>query len=85
VAYSCDLGYVRDYAVLRIYECVEDHADSDLVVRHGLCGNELILACGLICELTVDSDSLGITLCEYIACIDIEKLELCGRTTAVDN
>jgi hypothetical protein len=54
------------------------------VVRHGFCGNELLLAGRLICELTVDSDSLGITLSEDIACVDVEKLELSGRASAVD-
>ena len=84
VAYCCDLGNVRDYAVIRVNECVEDHSYSNLVVRHGFCGNELILACGLVCELAVDADTLSVTLCEDCACIDVEKLELCGRTTAVD-
>ena len=68
-----------------INESIEDHLDSDLVIRHGFCGNELILACRLICELAVDTDSLSVALCEDCACIDVEKLELCGRASAVDD
>ena len=36
-------------------------------------------------ELSVDTDSVGITLSKNSTCLHVEKLELTGRTSAVDN
>jgi hypothetical protein len=85
VTYGCDLGYIGDNSVILVYKLVEDHCNGNLVIGHSCLDDYIILTGSLVCELAVDTDPLGVSLSEDIACIDIEKLELTGRTSAVDN
>jgi hypothetical protein len=85
VTNSLDLADIGKNAVILVYESIQDHLNCNLVVRHRIEADKILLTRSLICELTVDTDSLGITLSENIAGGCFKKLELAGRASAVDN
>ena len=85
VADSLDLADIGEYAVILIYESVEDHLNRDLMVRHRIKAYEIFLARCLVGKLAVDTDSLGITLGKNVTGGCLKELELAGRTSAIDN
>ncbi len=83
MSHGGDLFCIRDYTILRIYQCFHNQGNGFRMLGHGLLNHQLLVG-RLVGQLgTFNSDSLTEAFRHYVLVVHINELIFQGRTSAV--